>query len=47
MNLFGPFFVDYIRFFAKKNLELISLTRLISNLGSATAFINILRFSIR
>jgi hypothetical protein len=36
MNLFGPFFADYIWFFAKKNLELICSTRLSLIPGSAT-----------
>jgi hypothetical protein len=36
MNLFGPFFVDYIRFSAKKILELICSTRLSLIPGSAT-----------
>jgi hypothetical protein len=37
MNLFGPFFIEYIRFSAKKFLELICSTRLSSIPGSATA----------
>jgi hypothetical protein len=43
MNLFGPFFVDYIRFSTKKNLELICSTRLSFIPGSATGYMQFIR----